>query len=371
MTIDEGRANNMSAEDYFRQGNKYFLKGQFQKAIEAYQKVLEIDPNFYQAWNKMGDAYNALGNSEKALECYERSLKIKSDQPAIRDHSEKTKKKRELAGVEGRRAERILEPEETSPGTLASPVYKAESVPTDEDTIFDDEGTLVPEKAIPLKAKAVYYPRMQQGKIYPLSVMISSEKIKLVITEEQLEKEIELQAKIGDIIEIRPTCPALSISPSSRRIKVVEGVHEYQFAVVPLVEGTYDINIEFYRDIELLGRISLEYYSPKKKIWIPGVIIQKRAKQINLGKVKIGISPQLTAFYSAFAAVFGVSTRALDQIGIDWQSELLRIFTQTVFGMIAVILAAIVILGFLIGAKPFQIEKDDMKFKPVQYELDE
>jgi len=362
----------MTAEDHFRIGNKYFLRGQFQNAKEEYQKALEIDPNFYQAWNKMGDAYNVLGNSEQALECYKRSLEINSDQPVIRDHSEKTKKKHALAGAEKRRAERLTESEDKSPGTPAAPEYKSESLPIDEAYILDDEGEMIPEKAIPLKAKAVYFPRMQQGKIYPLSVLISSEKIKLVISEEQQEKEIELAAKIGDIIEIRPTCPALSISPSNKRIRVVEGVHEYQFAVVPLVEGSYDIQVEFYRgDVELLGRISLEYYSPKKKIWIPGVIIQKRAKQINLGKVKIGISPKLTAIYGVAASSFGVASRAMDQIGIDWQSELLKIFTQTIFGMIAVILIAIVLLGFLIGAKPFQIEKDDMKFKPVQYEKDE
>jgi hypothetical protein len=362
----------MTAEDYFRIGNKYFLQGQFQNAIEEYQKALEIDPNFYQAWNKMGEAYNALGNSEKALECYKRSLEIKSDQSIIREHSEKVKKKRILAGEELRRAERVKDSEDKAPGTPSSPTHGPELLSIDEEHTFDDVSELVPEKTIPLKAKAVYYPRMQQGKIYPLSVLISSEKIKLVITEEQQEKEIELlDAKIGDIIEIRPTCPALSISPSNRRIRVAEGVYEYQFAVVPLVEGKYDIKIEFYRDIELLGTISLEYYSPKKKIWIPGVIIQKKAKQINLGKVKIGISPKLTAFYSGVATSFGLASRVLDQIGIDWQSELLKIFTQTIFGMIAVILVAIVLLGFLIGAKPFQIEKDDMKFKPVQYEIEQ
>ena len=360
----------MSAEDYFKMGNKYFLRGQFQKAIEEYKKALEIDPNFYQAWNKMADAYNALGNSEQALECYERSLKIKSDQPVIRDHSKKVKEKRVLAGAELRRSERIKESEDEAPRAPSAPEYKSESLTIGEDYPLDEESELVSEKPIPLKAKAVYFPRMQQGKIYPLSVLISSEKIKLVIYEEQQEKEIELQAKIGDIIEIRPTCPALSISPSSKRIKVVEGVHEYQFAVVPLVEGEYEISIEFYRDIELLGRISLEYYSPKKKIWIPGVIIQKRAKQINLGKVKIGISPKLTTLYSGIAMVFGASTGVLERIGIDWQSELLKIFTQTIFGMIAAILIAIVLLGFLIGAKPFQIERDDMRFKPVQYEIE-
>ena len=360
----------MTVEDYFEKGNEYFEQGQFQKAIEEYQKAVEIDPNFYQAWNKMGHAYDALGNSEQALECYKRSLEIKSDQPLIKDHSEKTSKKRALAGAEIRKKEHLLESEEKAPETPSAPIYTPESLTIDEDLRFDDESEFVPEKPIPLNGKAVYFPRMQQGKIYPLSVLISSEKIKLVISEEQQEKEIELAAKIGDIIEIHPICPALSISPASKRIKVVEGVTEYQFAVVPLVEGKFDIHIEFYRDTELLGRISLEYYSPKKRIWIPGVIIQKRAKQINLGKVKIGISPKLTAFYSGIATVFGIGTGALDQIGIDWQSELLKIFTQTLFGLIAAILVAIVVLGFLIGMKPFQIERDAARFKPIQYTLE-
>ncbi|MFX1521238.1 MAG: tetratricopeptide repeat protein [Promethearchaeota archaeon] len=360
----------MTAEDHFVKGNEYFEQGEFEKAIEEYQKAVEIDPNFYQAWNKMGDAYNTLGNAEQALECYERSLEIKPDQPVIRDYSEKTKKKRALAGARADKTERLAESEERGPSAPPAPVHTAESLTINEDYPFDDESELVSEKAIPLKAKAVYFPRMQQGKIYPLSVLLSSEKIKLVISEEQQEKEIELAAKIGDIIEIHPICPALSISPASKRVKVVEGVHEYQFAVVPLVEGKFDIHIEFYRDIELLGRISLEYYSPKKRIWIPGVIIQKRAKQINLGKVKIGISPRLTALYSGIATGFGVATGALDQIGIDWQSELLKIFTQTVFGLIAAILIAVVVLGFIIGMKPFQIEKDAARFKPIQYELE-
>jgi tetratricopeptide (TPR) repeat protein len=173
----------MTAEDYFRIGNKYFLQGQFQNAIEEYQKALEIDPDFYQAWNKMGDAYNALGNSEQALECYKRSLEIKSDQPLISDQSEKVKMKHTLAGAEKRRAERVLESEDKAPGTPSAPTYGPESLSIDEAYILDDEGEVEPEKAIPLKAKAVYFPRMQQGKIYPLSVLISSEKIKLIISE--------------------------------------------------------------------------------------------------------------------------------------------------------------------------------------------
>lgn len=359
----------MTVEDYFEKGNEFFEQGQFQKAIEEYQKAIEINPNFYKAWNKMGHAYRALGNYEQATECYNKSLQINPDQPLIREYSEKSSIKRALAGAEIRKKERLLESEEKAPGTPSAPVYTPESLTIDEDLRFDDESERVPEKTIPMKAKAVYFPRMQQGKIYPLTVLISSEKIKLVISDEQQEKEIELTAKIGDIIEIHPICPALSISPASRRIKVIEGVQEYQFTVVPLVEGKFEIHIEFYRDAELLGKISLEYYSHKKRKWLPGVIIQKKPKQINLGKVKIGISPKLTAFYSGMATVFGVGTGALDQIGIDWQSELLKIFTQTVFGLIAAILVAIVVLGFLIGMKPFQIEKDAARFKPIQYEI--
>jgi len=353
----------MSAQDYFERGNEFFDNGQFQEAIEEYTRAVEIDPGFFKAWNKMGHAYRALGEFEKAMDCYKKSLEISPDQPETEANVEKSRRKYHLAGMERSKKERIVAEDEAPRAPSTPEIYSLE-----EGIVLDDE--VSSEKTVPIQAKAAYFPRMQQGKIYPLSVLISSEKIRLLISDEQREKEIELPAKIGDIIEIHPICPALSISPASRRIKIKEGVSEQQFTVVPLVEGKFDINVEFYRDVELIGKIDLEYFSYKKKQWIPGVIIQKKPKQVNLGKVKIDISPRLTALYSGIATVFGVATGVLDQIGINWQSELQILFTQTLFVIIAVILAAIVLLGILIGTKPFQIEREAARFKPIRYEIE-
>ncbi|MFX1450724.1 MAG: tetratricopeptide repeat protein [Promethearchaeota archaeon] len=47
-----------------------------QKAIECYEKAIEIDPQSNLAWYNMGVAYENLGNHKKAVECYEKAKPI-------------------------------------------------------------------------------------------------------------------------------------------------------------------------------------------------------------------------------------------------------------------------------------------------------
>ncbi len=49
------------------------------KAIECYEKVIKINPNYYNAWNNMGVVYMELNKKEKAIECYKKAVDIKSD----------------------------------------------------------------------------------------------------------------------------------------------------------------------------------------------------------------------------------------------------------------------------------------------------
>lgn len=47
-------------EDYCQKGNELFQKKDYQGAIQYYEKVLEIDPKYAQAWNNKGVAFEAL-----------------------------------------------------------------------------------------------------------------------------------------------------------------------------------------------------------------------------------------------------------------------------------------------------------------------
>lgn len=56
--------------------NAYYDGGQWQKAVEAYQKILELDPKNVSARTDMGTAYFNLGRPQDALKEYTKSLEI-------------------------------------------------------------------------------------------------------------------------------------------------------------------------------------------------------------------------------------------------------------------------------------------------------
>jgi len=51
-------------EEYFEIGDNYLSQGQYRKAIQEFDKAVEIDPNYHSAWNGVGVAYHNLGECE-------------------------------------------------------------------------------------------------------------------------------------------------------------------------------------------------------------------------------------------------------------------------------------------------------------------
>ena len=64
------------AEIYTVLGRAYEGTGQFDKAIAAYQKATEVDPNYYKAWVNLGVAHRLTGNLEQAEKSYNQALII-------------------------------------------------------------------------------------------------------------------------------------------------------------------------------------------------------------------------------------------------------------------------------------------------------
>ena len=67
------------AKRYFNKGYDYFDDGLFDKAIECYQKAVEINPDYANAYYNMGIAYAYKENYDKALECCQKAIEIKND----------------------------------------------------------------------------------------------------------------------------------------------------------------------------------------------------------------------------------------------------------------------------------------------------
>lgn len=65
------------AKKHLESGNEFFDKGEYEKAIEQYDKALELDPNYYQAQFNKGDA---LYRSEKYADAIQEFEKVTAEE---------------------------------------------------------------------------------------------------------------------------------------------------------------------------------------------------------------------------------------------------------------------------------------------------
>jgi len=61
---------------HFNAGVAYYNQGEVAKAIQAYQKVIELDPGHIEAYNNLGIIYQETGKPENALQAYLKAIEI-------------------------------------------------------------------------------------------------------------------------------------------------------------------------------------------------------------------------------------------------------------------------------------------------------
>ncbi|PKP03858.1 MAG: hypothetical protein CVU11_07030 [Bacteroidetes bacterium HGW-Bacteroidetes-6] len=66
---------------HYNYANTLSKLGQYEEAINHYQKCLKIDPNFATAWKNLGQVYWDIQEHEKELECYNKALVISPKLP--------------------------------------------------------------------------------------------------------------------------------------------------------------------------------------------------------------------------------------------------------------------------------------------------
>ena len=71
--------NNLNSDEWYDKGLESIKLGQFEEAINCFDKVLEIDPQKIIAWHDKASALRNLGNYEMEIECYNRILDIDPD----------------------------------------------------------------------------------------------------------------------------------------------------------------------------------------------------------------------------------------------------------------------------------------------------
>ena len=63
-----------TAEVWFNKG--LYEQGKYEDALECYDRAIELDPDFADAWNIRGLVLHYLGREEEAQKCFEEAEKI-------------------------------------------------------------------------------------------------------------------------------------------------------------------------------------------------------------------------------------------------------------------------------------------------------
>ena len=66
----------MDARIYFNKGQNRFEQQDFEKAIINYEKAIEIDPNYGDAWYNKGELLKHKGLEDEATNCFDKVKEI-------------------------------------------------------------------------------------------------------------------------------------------------------------------------------------------------------------------------------------------------------------------------------------------------------
>lgn len=66
---------NHTAQELFNKGITLLQEGKYNEAINDFEKVTGLDPDFNGVWFHLGFCYDNLYHDEKAVECYEKAIK--------------------------------------------------------------------------------------------------------------------------------------------------------------------------------------------------------------------------------------------------------------------------------------------------------
>lgn len=79
LAVEAGVTEHDLAELYTLIGSAHDRLDQFDKALAAHKRAVEIDPQSYRAWNNLGIAYFYLGSLSEAESSHKRAINLKPD----------------------------------------------------------------------------------------------------------------------------------------------------------------------------------------------------------------------------------------------------------------------------------------------------
>src|SRR5208283_624018 len=66
-------------DSYYNLGNTHHQRGEFDQAVSAYQRAVELNPHDAESWNNLGKTFKELNRLDDALAAYARALELQPD----------------------------------------------------------------------------------------------------------------------------------------------------------------------------------------------------------------------------------------------------------------------------------------------------
>jgi len=69
----------LKPEDYLSRGNDFYQSNEYKLALKAYDKAIELKPDYTVAWHNRGFILGKLGRHEEALKAFDKAIELKPD----------------------------------------------------------------------------------------------------------------------------------------------------------------------------------------------------------------------------------------------------------------------------------------------------
>ena len=69
----------LKPEDYLSRGDDFYQSNEYELALKAYDKAIELKPDYASAWYNRGVALGKLGRHEEALKAFDKAIELKPD----------------------------------------------------------------------------------------------------------------------------------------------------------------------------------------------------------------------------------------------------------------------------------------------------
>lgn len=266
------------SQSLYTQGRKLAEQGQYEGALDRYQKVVLQKPNDFQGWRELGAANYHYGNYDEALKALENAERIKPDARTrlylgmtfekLRQWDKASeafnsalnlKPQPELASRVSGRLEFLTSREKIEKALAAESSIDADSIPQNTIAVYDFDGSTLGEDQAPLALGLTEFTAIDLSKIKSLTV-VERAKLNFLLQEMALAQtgvvDTTRAPQVGRILGSRNIVTGRVTSPNLDHLRLsgvivntVDSSKAYPGGAEAILNEIFKMQKEFVRQI--------------------------------------------------------------------------------------------------------------------------